>query len=221
MRNEARPSGYGIRRRQAFLVLCHPITTRVLSDLEMVRHRYRRRCDARHAHSANPVNPMLFRAPRYIRRLPLGFETNLNGLALILHIDGHRPMSVYMTRAPSLAERQRPYAFLITPALLRSRIFMRRSSITLALRWSVYSMAITVRKTQPSLLLTGHPGSSTRAHSRTPAISARRKLSSGIFSAVSPSRGAIKDMPGSDRKPSAGSTPRPSSSSCCRIWSRG
>jgi hypothetical protein len=36
---------------------------------------------------------MLFRAPRYIRRLPLGFETSLNALALILHIDGHRPIS--------------------------------------------------------------------------------------------------------------------------------
>jgi len=174
--------------------------------------------EARHAYSANPVNPMLFRAPQYIRRLPLGFETSLNALA------SYRRTSADIrdrTRAPSLAERQSPYAFLITPAPLRSRIFMRRSSITLALRWSVYSMAITVRKIRPSLLLPGHRGSSTRAHSRTPAISARRKLSSGIFSAARPSRGGIKDVLGSDRKPSAGSTPRPSSSSCCRIWSRG
>jgi hypothetical protein len=59
----------------------------------MVRRRYRQRREARHAHSANPVNPMLFRASRYIRRLPLGFETSLNALALILHIDGHRPIS--------------------------------------------------------------------------------------------------------------------------------
>ena len=78
---------------KAFLILCHPITAPVPGDLETVRRRYRQRREARHAHSANPVNPMLFRAPRYIRRLPLGFETSLNALALILHIDGHRPIS--------------------------------------------------------------------------------------------------------------------------------
>ena len=78
---------------KAFLVLCYPVTASVPGDLENGTASYVRRREARHAHSANPVNPMLFRAPRYIRRLPLGFETSFNALALILHIDGHRPIS--------------------------------------------------------------------------------------------------------------------------------
>jgi hypothetical protein len=125
---------------KAFLVLCHPITAPVLGDLKMVRRRYRQGREARHAHSANPVNPMLFRAHRYIRRLPLGFETSLNALVLILHIDGHQPISA-IGRERQVWTRAAPLRFFNTA---HSRIFMRCRAIIsrsdgLSLPWRLWA----------------------------------------------------------------------------------
>lgn len=83
-----------------------------------------------------------------------------------------------------------------------------------ALRWSVYSMAITGRRIRPSTWVLGRPparaaGSSMQAYSERLAISERRRPFSGIFCGASASRGATRDMLGSSKTPLAGSTSRP------------
>lgn len=46
---------------QPFIVLRYPIASAVLGDFEMVRRRYRMRRKVGHAHSANPVIPLVHR----------------------------------------------------------------------------------------------------------------------------------------------------------------